>query len=100
VDFSRRGRHVNDHFAMLVNSLQKFLEGQHTDHSLEMQYHYTFYVYINIICTISDDCNHCRPVEEDENIRAKYLTNIYWHSRILYFEKKNYQNMKIYCSQI
>ncbi len=55
---------------------------------------------INIICTISDDCNHCRPVEEDENIRAKYLTNIYWHSRILYFEKKNYENMKIYCSQI
>jgi hypothetical protein len=35
VDFSRRGRHVNDHFAMLVNSMQKFLEGQHTNHSLE-----------------------------------------------------------------
>jgi hypothetical protein len=35
VDFSRRGRHVNDHFAMLVNSLQKFLERQHTNHSLE-----------------------------------------------------------------
>jgi len=37
VDFSRRGRHVNDHFAMLVNSLQKFLEEQHTNHSLEKQ---------------------------------------------------------------
>jgi hypothetical protein len=49
---------------------------------------------------ISDDCNHSRTVEDDENIRAKYLTNIYWHSRILYFEKKNYENMKIYCSQI
>jgi hypothetical protein len=41
--FSRRGRHVNDDFAMLVNSLHKFLEEQHRKSQLrkaKAQYFY------------------------------------------------------------